>query len=449
MTLVWTLILVVLAGVVAGAVTAGYMSLGLVALISIAFLFVSRLGTVLANEHDRSWLPRLLPVAFLAKLLGTFARYYMVTDIYGGGDSLGYHRTAEELVHFWRAFQVPSGIHGSTGTRFTEVVTSFLYIPGVPSLLGGFLIFSFLAFIGSVFFYLAFRRRLPATGLRTYAVILFFLPSMVFWPSSIGKDALMMLALGITALGAAYVFEGRYVSGALIAVPTLVFAAAIRPHVAAMVVAALVFALVLARGFGPRMTGLGRVVVLLASVIALFSLVSVAVSDLGIDEASGGLEGFLTEQERLTGGGGSAVTGAPVQNPLDLPEATLRVLFRPLPHEAHNPAAMLSALEGALLLAMVIWRFPSLWENIKFVRRYPYLLFALIYTGEFVVAFSAVFNLGILARQRTQVMPLFLALLVGLGWQRAQRVDLAPSDPVKAGGLQAKDRLVRTRGRGS
>lgn len=424
MSVIWSLFLVVFVALVVAALSLGYVPFGVIAIASVGFLLVSRLGTALANEHDRAWLPRLLPAAFVAKLFGVFARYYMVTGLYGRGDSLGYHRAAQELAPVWRSLQVPAGTRGSPSTRFTEVVTSIFYIPGDPSLFGGFLIFGTLAFIGSICFYLAFRRRLPVAGLRTYALILFFLPSLLFWPSSIGKDALMLLALGVAALGAAFVFEGRYITGAMVVVPSLTFAAAIRPHVAAMLVSALVFALVLAKGLG-RMTGLGRFVVLAASIVALFSLATVAMNDLGIEDTTEGLEEFLGEQERLTGQGGSAVTGSPVSNPFDLPEATLRVLFRPLPHEAHNIGALLSAVEGTFLLGIAVWRFPYLWRNLKVVRKYPYLLFSLIYTGAFVVAFSALFNLGILARQRIQVLPLFLALLIGLGWQGSRKLDLA------------------------
>jgi hypothetical protein len=49
------------------------------------------------------------------------------------------------------------------------------------------------------------------------------------------------------------------------------------------------------------------------------------------------------------------------------------------------------------------------------------MLFDTLYTIGFVVAFSAIFNLGILARQRVQVLPFLLAALVGLGWGRITR----------------------------
>ena len=43
-------------------------------------------------------------------------------------------------------------------------------------------------------------------------------------------------------------------------------------------------------------------------------------------------------------------------------------------------------------------------------------MFSFFYMGGFIVAFSAINNLGILARQRVQLLPMFLALLVALTW---------------------------------
>jgi len=427
----WILILSVAALVTAGTAS-GYLGWGPVFLVLVAFLVVARLGTALANDNDRKWLPSLLMAAFAAKVVGVLVRYFVVTDVYGYGDSYGYHGAALRLVHEWRDFRVPVATGGGSGTRITEVITALLYVPGVSSMLVGFFLFGLLSFLGAICFYLAFRRALPTSGLGTYGFLLFFMPSMLFWPSSIGKDALLLLFIGLGSLGAAYLFEGRYAAGLTLLIPALAGSAAIRPHVAAIVAAPVLLAMVLSKRMGPATRGLGRLVVLAAAVIALVALTSLALDRLKLDLTTDSLDQFLAEQERLTGQGGSAIVGSPVTNPLGLPEATLRVLFRPLPHEAHNPPALLSSLEGAFFLLLVLWRLPNIWFNLKSMRRYPYLFYAVAYTAVFVVAFSSIFNLGILARQRVQVIPLFLTILVGLGWQAVRGPPPARLEPVPA-----------------
>ena len=164
------------------------------------------------------------------------------------------------------------------------------------------------------------------------------------------------------------------------------------------------------------------------ALIAMAYVVPIAAARIGIDE---GLESFLADQQQHTAQGGSAVLGEPATSPLDLPEATLRVLFRPLPYEAATPGMLFSALEGVVLLGLLVWKTPTMWANRRIVRRTPYMILSLAFTSAFVIAFSSVFNLGIIARQRSQVIPFLLVVIVGLGWQR-----WSPSDRARAGTTQ-------------
>jgi hypothetical protein len=65
-------------------------------------------------------------------------------------------------------------------------------------------------------------------------------------------------------------------------------------------------------------------------------------------------------------------------------------------------------------------------RNAGLLRRTPYLMFSLLYVIGFVVIFSPVLNLGILARQRTQMLPMLLALVVGLGWAHSDKERQEP-----------------------
>jgi len=420
--LFWIAISLLLAVLVTGALVLGEVTLGTVLFVAAGIVITVKVAPRLAIEGDRKWIATLLPLAFVAKMAGAVARYLMVTVLYGVGDSYGYYDRAIELVHTWRSFSVPEGTWGGAGTRFIDVLTSFLFLPSIPTFLFGFFMFATLAFIGTILFYLAFRRWFTdPKHLLLYAGFVFFMPSLLFWPSSIGKDAIMVFSLGIAAYGGARVLEGSYLRGAAIATPGLLLAVGVRPHVASLFVAAIVFALLLARqplknsGWFARMIALGIA-------LAILSFVAITASEnLKIDTTSEGFDDFLAEMEQRTAQGGAAVEGSPVASPLDLPEATLRVLFRPLPYEAGNPPALASAVESVILLIVLIARLPTIAKNIVRVRFHPYMLFVTLYTVGFIIAFSTIVNLGILARQRAQVLPFLLAMLVGLGWGRITR----------------------------
>jgi hypothetical protein len=420
--LFWIGMSFILALLVTAALVLGSITLGTVLFVAAGIVITVRLAARLAIEGDRRWLTTLLPLAFVAKVVGTGARYYMVTVIYGVGDSYGYYETAVELVHTWRSFAVPEATSGGAGTRFVDVFTALLFFPTIPTFLFGFMMFAGLAFVGTIMFYLAFRRWFKDPKLLLlYAVFVFFMPSLLFWPSSIGKDAIMVFSLGFIAYGAARMFEGSYLKGGAFAAPGLLLAVGVRPHVAALVVAAAVFALVLSSlpigkfGWFPRLLAL-------AGAIAILTIVaSTAATNLSVETSSEGLETFLAQTEQQTAQGGSAVSGSAVSSPLDIPEATLRVLFRPLPYEAADAAALASSLEAVLVLILVFTRLPQIVRNLVRIRFNPYMLFVTMYTAGFIVAFSAIFNLGILARQRVQVLPFLFAALVGLGWGHIQR----------------------------
>ena len=58
-------------------------------------------------------------------------------------------------------------------------------------------------------FYRAFVTALPDADHHRYALLIFLWPTLVFWPSSIGKDCWLLFTLGIASLGAARVLVRR------------------------------------------------------------------------------------------------------------------------------------------------------------------------------------------------------------------------------------------------
>ena len=418
----WHLAIIGGAAVVAAGVAGRWVAGIVVVLIGVGVLAWTWLGARIATEVDQGWLSMLLPLAFIAKMIGSAMRYFVLAEFYGRGDAFGYHTTGLEMAATWRSLQVPEVTGGSFGTQVTGQITGLLYTIVSPPLIGGFLLFATLSFIGTVCFYVAFRRTMPRWGVLPYFMLLFFLPTMLFWPSSVGKDALMVLGLGLVALGSVWLFSARFTSGLWMAGAGGLLLGLVRPHILAIAVGSIVLAVVFTRAGRLDVGRAARVFLMVIALIAMAYVVPVAAARIGIDE---GLESFLADQQQHTAQGGSAVLGKPATTPLDLPEATLRVLFRPLPYEAATPGMLLSALEGMALLGLVLWKIPTMWANRRIVRTTPYLILSLAFTTAFVIAFSSVFNLGIIARQRSQVIPFLLVVIVGLGWRKWSPIDRA------------------------
>jgi hypothetical protein len=271
----------------------------------------------------------------------------------------------------------------------------------------------------------------PGRSLRWYAAAIFFLPSLVFWPSSIGKESLLLLFLGVSAYGAVRVLHDYAFRWAAVTVAGLAAIAAVRVHVAALFAVALAVPLVVGKKADVRFSWTRRLVLVAASGALVVAAAGGIADVFGVDASGEDLDPFLRDIERRTSQGGSAVEGEAILQGGNPASAALRVLFRPLPHEAHNAQALASAAESVFLLAALAWNLPRMIRNAGRLRRYPYLLMSLLFTAGFIIAFSSLFNLGILARQRTQTLPFLLAVLVGLSVRHAEpaAADHEPDEP--------------------
>lgn len=396
-------------------------------------LIVSFVAKLVVSDRDKSWLPTMILAGYTVKLLGSWLRWWILVDYYhGSGDATGYHGKALQLVHDWRALSPPPM---RIGTETMEAVTGLVYAPYIPNFLGGFFIFATLAFFGQVFLYAAFRKSVVPRRLKLYAVATFFVPTIVYWPSSIGKESVMLLGIGMAAYGIAKLLNHGAMSSLFPIAGGLIIGGVIRPHIAAMLAVGATLALLFAKGEGVARFPAKRLLLLVFVGAALAVTLFYTAANFGLTLGAQALEDgqvdeFLGTVEDNTSKGGSAVDGGFISSPLEFPDAALRVLFRPFPNEAHNPPALASSLEGALLLLIVIWKLPAMLKRGWHIRRDPYLLFSLIFTILFIIAFSSFLNLGLMARERSQVMPFVLALIVGLGFGPPKHEEDDPADTV-------------------
>lgn len=362
-------------------------------------------------ENDRKvfWF---LTMALLLKFAGGIARHYVAFDVYGGvADATGYHSAGTEISeNLWSGeLSLPASGLG-LGTRIIQGITGIIYTITGPTLLGGFLFYSWLGFIGIFLAYRAFHEGVGFGERRIYARFVFLLPSMLFWPSSIGKEAWMLLTLGLVAYGAArFLARGRF-DGLIVASLGLGAAGIVRAHIAGIALLALIGAYILKRSE----RSLREFVLKLAAILCLAGLGAAALLILGGNapvDLRQGLGNALESTAERTMTGGSSYDPPLMTDIGNAPLAVWTVLFRPHPLEVENLQGLMIALEGAFLFVFSVVRVTRIGEAVRRTRDHPYIAFALIYTVLAIAAFSAFGNFGLLARQRVQILPFYVLLL--------------------------------------
>jgi hypothetical protein len=338
-------------------------------------------------------------------------------SIYGSGDALRYDINGTLIANAFHRGDLSATelLAVGRGSIFMDDLTGIVYVVTGPSDLGGFLVFSWLSFWGLFLFLRAAMIGLPEGNHRRYTVLVLFLPSLLFWPSSIGKEAVMMFALGVCAYGSARVLERRRLGW-----PVLALGAGIcyllRPHVIVVVLAALAVAMLFRPrpGSQPLFGPAARILTVVVLVLAMAFTLSLAADRLPPASDSGGTEAVGELFDRAQSGtddGGSEIDNPLPNSPITYPFAVFTVLFRPTILEARGAGGLIAALETTLVLGLFVAGRHRLRQLPSLIFQRPYVMMCVVYTGVFTFAWSSFSNLGALARQRVQVWPFVLILL--------------------------------------
>jgi hypothetical protein len=353
---------------------------------------------------------KLLPIAFLGLILRSLATYFRLEN---AADAIYYHRWGVQLAPSFRALNFDVDTQREIpGTGTVRYISGLVSVFTDTNIFAEFLVFTLAAFIGCVFFYKAFVLALPNGDHRRYALLIFLWPTMVYWPSSIGKEALMTLGVGIASYGAARIF--RHLRGGIVPlVAGLWFTFMVRPHIALVIVIAVGVAYIFTSRSGTSASvTVGKMVAIIVLIVGGGILVGRTADFLEVESlGSTGIEQALDQTTYQTSQGDAEFTPMKAENPALLPGAIVTVLLRPFPNEAHNAESFFTSIEGFFLVLLFLASIPRLKHLPRALLRDSYVGYSLAAVVLFCFLFSYVANFGILARQRTQVLPFLFVLL--------------------------------------
>lgn len=340
---------------------------------------------------------------------------FVVDHFYQGiADWLRYDQHGALLAANWRNGSFTTAGAGLTtivGDGSVSIATgAVMTVVGINQL-ATFIVFAWFGFIGTTFFYRAMATTFPEADLRRYAALVFLFPSLLFWTANAGKEAIMLVALGLTSLGAARILARRP-SGYAVMGLGMALGILVRPNELVLLVGAVAVAMLI-RGRNParRVNPARHLASLVFMVGAVVGTILETRRFLRPLRASG-LSGVLLKVSANNKGAGAGFGSSLGYSPslLRYPRDVYNVLLNPPLFAAHGVPKLLTASENTLILITFLFALPRLRFLARTARRRPYVMAALIYSAAYVYVFAALGNLGLIARERTLLLPLLLVL---------------------------------------
>jgi hypothetical protein len=391
---------------------------------------------VARHDPNPSWLLKILTAALLLHLIASPVQIWVVDHFYHGiADWVRYDSEGARLGAAYRHFNFSLGtahLHGIVGDSSVSIIAGVVFAIVGTNQAAAFLIFSWFAYMGLVLFYLAFRVTFEGANPRRYAILVFFFPSLIFWSADVSKEAIMTLALGMIAYGAAkYLTQKR--GSVLLLLGGSAIASIVRPNELFLVLAGLAGAVVIQPSRrSKQLAGLRRVGVLVAVVALLIGAIYLTVHYL----PGKGHQLSLTQIAKNNSGEGSSVGYSP--GPTGFLNDIYNVLLNPLPINAHGSGERLQALENTVLVILILASLRQLRIVLRTAFCRTYVFMCIVYSITFVYSFAALGNLGLITRERTLLFP-FLLVLFAI--PRAPRGE----KPIYDWEFRRKERLARKR----
>ncbi len=255
-----------------------------------------------------------------------------------------------------------------------------------------------------------FAAALQETGARLFhrdfGSVLFasflFIPSLSFWTSGIGKDAIAFLSVALFLWSTVRMNERKTAAAAavLIMLP-------VRPHIAGLMLIAILAGILMA----PNIRATARLIMTIAASTAVGFAVPLALIYAGTG-SFGSIAEYVSDRQTKNMSGGSSldITG---MNPA---MRLFTFLYRPLPNEAAAPEQFAASIENVLLMLVTAFGIIVIYRAgiVRVLRRYgtaaTYGVLCILLLSQIIA------NLGLATRQKWMGLPALLFLVLG-AWQ--------------------------------
>jgi hypothetical protein len=266
------------------------------------------------------------------------------------------------------------------------------------------------AFFGTMGIFLLYRglKKLRPEIPPRFLLAIGLFPSVLFWSSTLGKDALIVFGISVGFYGMLRMLQSRNPAYLVPAIFGIVVASFIRVWFLPLLIIPFVFVFL----FHTR-----NILVRLALIAAMGGGLAYSVPKLAqklsienVDQLAQRAGAVSRSWQRGGSAGDVPIITTPGEALRFLPVGFFTALFRPLPGEVMNPFGLLAGLENLLFLAL-LWRAVRNWHRSYWRDELVVWFFAYVVLWGLLYAFISPQNLGAAVRFKVQVLPEMLFLL--------------------------------------
>lgn len=370
--------------------------IGGIVVIVITFLFATLISSRLERKYPFLKKGILIKLYWYHLLMGVA---YYIYATFNPSDSKGYYNKI--LVNFrgenWMDYF-------GTSTTFIE----FLAFPLIKyfgfSYEAMMALFAFAGYVGFCLFYVLFREN---TRFKNelfgydFLMIILFLPNLHFWSSSLGKGSTIFLGLALFFFGINKI--GKRFLYIIFGIVIIYF---VRPHVAMLVILSSIAGFMFSSK-GVSMTY--RVMFLIAASGVFFYIFSDVMTMVGLDDDAANAFSLDQRAKSLT----EATSGIDITN-YSLVEKLFAFIYRPLFFDAPGALGIIVSFENLFYLIISLKLFSL--RGFRFIWSADFMVksaFLSFITVSLALA-QISGNLGLAMRQKSQVMILFLFIILKL-----------------------------------
>lgn len=327
-----------------------------------------------------------------------FSAHFIMTIVYilyaisTASDSLNYYKVCLRTDQWFTLFK--------SGTQFISFLSwPFVRLFGL-SYLSAMIVFSYMGYIGTLLFYISTKENVklnPVWQSLSPIELVFLLPNLHFWSSSLGKGSCILFGIALFCFGLSR-FNRRYTY--ILIGSFLIFY--IRPHIF----------LILATGIasGLMFTTVGiksylKWIIFILTIIVFIAITQSVIEFAKLDSldivSSSTLSHRASELSK-------ASSGVDIQQ-YGLLMKLFTFCFRPLFIDSNGVLGLLASLENTLYLFMFFVILRSMFRFWKNWNGFFKISFFVFLFGVFVLA-QVAGNLGIALRQKAQIMPFFFSI---------------------------------------